>query len=354
MAGNVSQKLYNSLRTGLGKIPNARLLAIGVRPMADTHWFNRLLSGDADYALEYSATEKDKPDDPNTWAKANPSLEFMPALKEEIESECVLAMRDSAELASFKALRLNTGTQDIVESILLEAGTWREIERPILESGERYILGLDLGTSFSMSAAAACNDSMALDSFAVFPEIPTLVERGLKDGVADLYTRMAERGELLQRGRNVSSIKELLRECLKRWGQPIAVVIDRWRADELTQILFEMQSDENEKLRFHKCEIITRGMGFKDGSADVRAFQKAVVSGRIHVKKSLLLRSAMGEARLLGDPAGNQKLAKRTEAGRRRRAKDDAVAASILAVSEGSRRFNAHVKRRGVYLGLAS
>ena len=51
---------------------------------------------------------------------------------------------------------------------------------------------------------------------------------------------------------------------------------------------------------------------------------------------SLLLRSAMSEARTVSDPAGNSKLSKKNEAGRRQNARDDAAAA-ILAVSEGER-----------------
>ena len=52
---------------------------------------------------------------------------------------------------------------------------------------------------------------------------------------------------------------------------------------------------------------------------------------------SLLLRSAMAEARVVMDPAGNCKLAKMSEGGRRLRARDDAAAAAILAVSAGAR-----------------
>ena len=38
------------------------------------------------------------------------------------------------------------------------------------------------------------------------------------------------------------------------------------------------------------------------------------------------------------DPAGNAKLAKRAEGGRRSTARDDAAAAAILAVAAGARR----------------
>ena len=51
--------------------------------------------------------------------------------------------------------------------------------------------------------------------------------------------------------------------------------------------------------------------------------------------RSLLIRSALAEARTLSDPAGNVKLAKGSQGGRRQAARDDAAAAMILAVARG-------------------
>lgn len=69
---------------------------------------------------------------------------------------------------------------------------------------------------------------------------------------------------------------------------------------------------------------------------NVHEFRKACPDGHVSPAKSLLIRSAMSGARVVGDPAGNWKLAKGGQ-GRRPRARDDAVAAAILAVAEGGR-----------------
>ena len=45
----------------------------------------------------------------------------------------------------------------------------------------------------------------------------------------------------------------------------------------------------------------------------------------------------MREARTVSDPAGNAKLSKGSQGGRRFRAKDDAAAAAVLAVAAGVR-----------------
>jgi len=78
-------------------------------------------------------------------------------------------------------------------------------------------------------------------------------------------------------------------------------------------------------------------MGYADGGADVRAFRRACADGRVTPASSLLLRSAMAEARTISDPAGNAKLSKGSQGGRRLRARDDAAAAAVLAVSAGVR-----------------
>ena len=181
------------------------------------------------------------------------------------------------------------------------------------------MLGLDLGQNAAMSAAAAYFRDGRLEAQACFPELPSLSERGLSDGVGDLYCRMAERGELFQAGRRVSDVAVLLRECLERWGRPVAIACDRWRLAELKEKL--------EAVRFPLAELVERGQGFKDGGQDVRDFRKAVLGDHVRPSRSLLLRAAMAEARVTGDPSGNWKLAKHVQGGRRANARDDACTA---------------------------
>ena len=163
----------------------------------------------------------------------------------------------------------------------------------------------------------------------MFPKLPGLNERGRLDGVGGLYVKMAERGELLQLGKHTSDIGGLLREVLERWGAPISITVDRWREAELREAL--------DVVRFPQVPLVIRGQGFKDGAEDVRFMRRAVMDGDVTPAVSLLLRNAMSEARVVTDAAGNSKLAKSTEGGRRLRARDDAAAAAILAIAAGSR-----------------
>ena len=182
-----------------------------------------------------------------------------------------------------------------------------------------------------------------MEALAAFPSDPSFAERGLRDGVGNLYDQCARRGELIACGGSAVSVSDLLREALQRFGRPAALSSDRWRAAELIDAL--------KAAAIPLAALDLRGQGFKDGAEDVRAFRRAIAEGRVTPAPSLLLTAAMGEARVLTDPAGNSKLAKGSQAGRRMRAKDDAAAAAILAVALGVRRGT--IRTGGAYLGVA-
>ena len=339
-----------ALRTSLGKIPESRMIAIGTRAASPEHPFERMLNGGSDYWQVHAAGESDNPYLVRTWRKANPSLDHMPDLRKAIEREAKLAKQDVSLLPEFESLRLNKGVSDVAQAVLIEAATWKSLETPETpELRGAYVLGIDLGQNAAMSACAAYFPlSNALDCFAVFPEHPSLAERGLRDGVGNQYQLMHDRGELIIRGDRVSSISGLLQEALRRWGKPVAIVCDRWREAELRQ--------ELDRVGFPSgAALIIRGQGFKDGGEDVRDFRKACLDGHVKAPVSLLLRSAISEARVVTDTAGNSKLAKKAEGSKRNNGRDDAIAASILAIAEGYRgKLAGRFKRRRKYrIGIA-
>ncbi len=333
-----------ALRTALGKLPDSRLIALGTRPSDASHWFSKMLDGGADYSQIHAADAEAPKFQRRTWLKANPSLPAMPDLEAAIRRESIKAKLDPAILASFEALRLNLGTSDVVRQMLLDVSTWQGIEGEAAPEG-RPVWGIDLGTSAAQSAVSAFwPDSGRLEALAAFPTEPNLEERGLRDGVADLYSKCARRGELIQVGGAAVNIKELISEAWERFGAPSGIASDRWRESELRDAL------KAAGLPLAKLEL--RGMGFKDGAEDVRAFRRWCLEGKVTPIKSLLLASAMSEARTVVDPAGNAKLAKATEGGRRLRARDDAAAAAILAVGLASR-VPTRNGNGGIYRGLA-
>ena len=331
-AGNVDA-MISALSTSRGKIPDSRVLYLGTRAASGLHPFEKmLLPGGADYRQVHAADRDDNPFSIKTWRKANPGIGHMPDLLAAIRKEAGKAAKDGEALASFRSLRLNQGVSDTRESWLLDPDTWSDIEREDTPKVGRYYLGIDLGENASMSCAAAYwPETGALQAIGVFPEQPDLLTRGHADGCGELYVRAAERGELYQAGELVSDPAELLHLALDTWGKPHRIVVDTWRKDKLKEILGNA--------KFPATAIEVRRHGYFDGGADIREFRDAALDGHLHPFPSLILRSAIAEARIIVDAGGNSKLTKSGH-GRRRSARDDAIAASIICVAVGRRAAN--------------
>ena len=299
---STGDRMVAALRTAAGKQPDSRFVALGTRPAAHDHWFSRMLTGGADYAQSHAAPDDDPPFQRRTWKKANPSLDHMPDLEAAIRKEAEEARSDAMAFPQFRALRLNGGTSDAHEALLLEAGTWLSLEGEAERAGP-CVWGVDLGTSAAMSAISGYWPATGrLEVLAAFPHDPPLSERGLRDGVGRLYLNCYERGDLILAGARAVDLDQLLRAALDRFGRPAALAADRWRDAELRDVL--------DKAGVPPASLISRGQGFKDGAEDVRDFRRACLEGKVTAAPSLLLRYAISEARVVMDPSANAKLAK--------------------------------------------
>ena len=342
------ERLAAALRTALGKRQGARLFAFGTRPDSEVHWFERLLTekDPSVFSMIFATDRSADPFNERAWRKANPALdEGFPNI-EILRAEARVSRTDPDELAGFRALRLNQGTRDVLTPFLIDPDTWKETE--VLELPEargKYALGLDLGGIAAFTAAAAYwPESGRLDGFQACGGNPILSERAKGDRVPGIYQQMEARGELLVIGGKVVPIPDFLKECVLRWGPPSAIACDRYREGELVDAVNEA------RLRFPLPTW--RGQGWKDGGIDIRAFKTELLEGRVKAPESLAMRAAFAEARVMMDPAGNEKLSKGSEAGRRQLGRDDLCNAIVMAVAEGSRRRRKTRSGR-VYRGMA-
>ena len=115
--------------------------------------------------------------------------------------------------------------------------------------------------------------------------------------MGDSYCRMFDRNEIVTiEGRTVDVV-ELLETAIDRFGYPGVIVADRYRAGELLDAMDAIGLD---------VAFVPRGQGFKDGSEDARAFKTAVLSDRVKLSPTLLVRSALSGARVGFGPSGQR------------------------------------------------
>ena len=120
------------------------------------------------------------------------------------------------------------------------------------------------------------------------------------------YLQMADRGELEVYAGRVTPRGEFLRAVAHRLaGQRVlALGADRYRKEDLLTVL------ESEKLNW---PVTFRGQGrgaTADGSTDVRAFEKLVLTGELQTTESLLMASAIASSSVVRDDLDNPALKK--------------------------------------------
>lgn len=323
-------ELEAALLTGLGK-RGGRALLISTSASSDAHPFSRWIDNPppGTFVQERRPPPGLPADDLASLALANPGAEYgIGASLEWLQAAARRAIaRGGNALASFRLYHRNERVSAEARDVLLTVDQWlaAEMVLPPPRSGP-VVVGLDLGGSASMSASAFYwPDTGRLEVTGTFPNEPSLINRGLADGVGERYARMAERGELFTLGARTVPVAPWIAQVWRQIeGEAVAAVVaDRYKQAELS---------EGFQRAGIMSPIIWRGMGFKDGSEDIERFRRALFDGHVRTAESLLMRSAIADTVCLRDPANNLKLAKARSTGR-----IDPVAAAILAVAEKAR-----------------
>ncbi len=323
--------LEAAIFSALGK-RGGRAVVISTSAPDDAHSFSRLLDepSEVSYVQEHRAPTGCAPDDVAAILEANPGCQdgIGPSL-EWLRGEARRAMsRGGAALSSYRLFNLNQRISGENRDVLLTVDQWLTCEATEMPArAGPVVVGIDLGGSASMSAAAFFWPATGrLEALGWFPSRPSLLDRGQSDGVSGRYVEMANRGELFTLGDATVPVAAWLGEVMRRVeGETIAaLVMDRYKQSELGEAIDKAGI---------RAPLIWRGFGFKDGGEDCERFRRACFDGRVKAAPSLLLRSAFADAVCLRDPANNLKLAKARSTGR-----IDAAAATVLAVAEGARR----------------
>jgi phage terminase large subunit-like protein len=325
--------LENAILSGLGK-RDGRALIISTSAPDDTNTFSRWMDEPPPgaYVQEHRPPAGLPADDLESLLIANPGArEGIGATPEWLVAQARRAIaRGGSALSSFRNLNRNERVSSDDRSVLITVDEWMGAELAPDALPRRdgpVILGVDLGGSRSMSAAALYwPHTGRLEAMAAFPTQPGLADRGAADGVSGRYLEMAERGELATMGDTTVPVGRWLADVVARLeGQaPAAIVGDRFRHAEFLEAI--------RGAGLERVPCVWRGMGWRDGSEDVERFRRSLFEGRVRCVPSLLLRSAFADAITLVDPSNNHKLAKARSTGR-----IDAAAATVLAVAQGAR-----------------
>lgn len=325
--------LENAILSGLGK-RDGRALIISTSAPDDANTFSRWMDEPppGTYVQEHRPAFGLPADDLASLLDANPgATEGIGATADWLVAQARRAMaRGGSALSSFRNLNRNERVSSDSRSVLVTVDEWLSAEVAPDQLPERSgpcVLGVDLGGSRSMSAAAFYwPETGRLEALGTFPAVPSLADRGAADGVSGRYVEMQDRGELSVMGENTVPPGAWLAEIVRQLdGAELACVVgDRFRHAEFTEA---MQAAGMARVPF-----IWRGFGWKDGSEDIERFRRSLFDGELSLVPSLLLRCAFSDAITLVDPAGNHKLAKARSLGR-----IDAAAAVVLAVAQGAR-----------------
>ena len=322
--------LEHALLSGLGK-RGGRALIISTSAADDTHPFSRWIDDPQPgvYIQEHRPAPGLPADDRESLLLANPgALHGIGSGIDWLEAEARRSIaRGGSALTAFRLYNRNERVSGETRDLLLTVDKWLACEVSELpERDGQVIIGIDLGGSASMTAAALFwPETGRLECFGTFPSVPSLADRGAADGVSGRYVEMQDRGELSVLGDKTVPVASWLSQVLRlAEGETIAAIVaDRYKQSELAEAMDKAGVTS---------PVIWRGMGWRDGSEDIERFRRSAYDGLIKVVPSLLLRSAFADAVCLRDPANNMKLAKARSKGR-----IDPAAATVLAVAEGAR-----------------
>ena len=287
----------------------------------------------------HQADEGCRLDDEAAWRAANPGLGSIKSVSY-MQDRARLASRNPADSAAYLAHDLNRPGEPSREMICT-VSDWQKVAHEELPEPERRgpcVVGLDAGGSSSMTAAVVIWPRTGrCEVRGAFPDTPDLEERGRFDAVGARYKVLHELGELTLHPGRSTPVAAFLRDLADdlQGESVLCMGADRFRQAEVQDALSDAM------LRWPP---VWRGQGASataDGSADVRAFQRAVADRTITVVQGrALMAHAISESAIRRDGSGNPALEKGRQRGR-----IDPLSAGVIAVGLAER-YRSKMKRQ--------
>ncbi|MYF79856.1 MAG: hypothetical protein F4180_08460 [Chloroflexi bacterium] len=280
------------------------------------------------YVKVYDAPEECAIQDADAWAAANPGIQCGIKSEQYMRDRAVQVANSPDDELLFRAhdlnQRVNPGKQ-----VLCSVSEWQRLEVDELPAREGpCYAGVDLADTDSMACFAVYWPATGrLEIKGAFPLVPDLKTRGKRDKCGVAYLTMQTEGSLILTGERVTDASNFLAMCFEdlSGSDLIALGADRYRKQDLPNVLAEVP---------YTPDVVWRGTGASavaDGSHDVRAFRRAVLSEQIKVLPLAMWRTALRYAVIKYPDGQNPKLDKSL-----RRGRIDAMQASVIAVGLGA------------------
>lgn len=281
------------------------------------------------YPVIFGADESDDWTDPETWAKANPSLGVTVDI-EKVRAACESAKQNPGEENSFRQLRLNQWVKQAVRWMPMKK--WEACSFPVNEdelAGRVCYGGLDLSSTTDITAfVLVFPPTDEEDKYVVLPYFWIPEEnvdiRVRRDHVPyDVWKRQGfiqtTEGNVVHYG----YIEKFIEKLGERFNIR-EIAFDRWGAVQMTQNL--------EGMGF---TVIPFGQGFKDMSPTTKELMKLVLEERIAHGGHPVLSWMMDNVFIKTDPAGNIKMDKEKST-----EKIDGAVATVMALDRALRNSN--------------
>ncbi len=315
--------MFDAIVTALGK-PNSpmRAVFIGTLAPAMSGWWHDLIA-DGTTSTTYVQALQGKVEAWDTWAeirRCNPLTAISGDFRKRLLVERDAARLDSRLKARFLSFRLNRPSGDESE-VLLTVADWERVKaREVPEREGRPIVGVDLGGGRAWSAAVAVWGNGRVEARAVAPGIPDLDEQERRDRVpAGTYSTLYDMGSLeVAEGLRVQPPAAMWDLIRATWGQPLMVVLDRFRLAEF------------EDATGNKVKLEPRVSRWSEAAFDIRSLRQMALDGPLAVDpdSKALLETSLSAAMVKSDDQGNVRLVKK---GTHNTSRDDVAQGLVLA-----------------------
>ena len=324
------RRLFDAMLTSLGK-RKTQIIVVGTLAPAPltgiASWWPAFVasgSGDGRHVALLQAGA-DKWEDFQEVLRVNPVAAINPYLRRTLEREHKAALESERAARTFRQYRLNIPGEPVESQPLITTAEWARVcARAVPASEGRPVIGVDLGGTRSWSAAAGVWPSGRIVSWAIAPGVPSLADQEREDQVAEgEYAELARSGGLsVDEGRAVPSVDRLLSRI---WAwEPTAIVSDPYRSAELNQVVSG------------RVRIVERARSGGEATSNIQSLRSLLLDSEAGVSEAsrALLGAAFEQINLVIDTGGGTRVAKVD----RKRSRDDAAAALLLAAGEQARR----------------